>query len=80
MACNNRNTIGGVLGIVTFCKSFLDALARERPRLPCVKGKRSAVAGVNDSPVDCQSRDRTARRRLAAKLTEGLCGESFEFA
>ena len=42
------------------------------PRLPCVKGKRSAVAGVNDSPVDCQSRDRTARRRLSAKLTEGL--------
>ena len=34
-------------------------------RLPCVKGKRSAVAAVNDSPVDCQSRDRIARRRLS---------------
>ena len=34
-------------------------------RPPCVKGKRSAVAGVNDSPVDCQSRDRTARRQLS---------------
>ena len=34
-------------------------------RPPCVKGKRSAVAGVNDSPVDCQSRDRTARKRLS---------------
>ena len=41
-------------------------------RLPCVKGKRSAVAEVNDSPVGCQSRDRAARRRLSAKLTEGL--------
>ena len=39
-------------------------------RLPW-RGKRSAVAGVNDSPVDCQSRDRAARRRLSAKLTEG---------
>jgi len=25
---------------------------------------------VNDSPVDCQSRDRAARRRLATKVTE----------
>ena len=41
------------------------ALARERPRLPCVKGKRSAVAVVNDSPVGCQSRDRVARRQLS---------------
>ena len=35
---------------------------------------------VNDSPVDCQSRDRAARRRLSAKLTEGWkvgCGEMF---
>ena len=43
-------------------------------RLPCPArdgGKRSAVAGVNDSPVDCQSRDGTARRRLSALLTEG---------
>ena len=39
-------------------------------RLPW-RGKRSAVAGVNDSPVDYQSRDRAARRRLSAKLTEG---------
>ena len=46
-------------------KLVFDALARECPRLPCAKGKRSAVAGVNGSPVDCQSRDRTARRRLA---------------
>ena len=27
------------------------------------RGKRSAVAVVNDSPVDCQSRDGAARRR-----------------
>ncbi|MBQ6875203.1 MAG: hypothetical protein IJN46_03080, partial [Lachnospiraceae bacterium] len=47
-----------------------DNLRTQRP--PCVKGKRSAVAVVNDSPVDCQSRDRVARRRLSAKLTEGL--------
>ena len=32
---------------------------------PSDEGKRSAVAVVNDSPVDCQSRDRAARRRLA---------------
>ena len=51
----------------------------ERPGLPCVKGKRSAVAVVNDSPVGCQSRDRAARRRLSAKLTEGLCGSLLRF-
>ena len=28
-------------------------------------GKRSAVAVVNDSPVDCQSRDRVCRSKLA---------------
>ena len=33
--------------------------------LPCVKGKRSAVAVVNDSPVGCQSLGRAARRRLS---------------
>ena len=36
------------------------------PKAPLVRGKRSAVAEVNDSPADCQSRDRTARRRLSA--------------
>ena len=35
------------------------------PRPPCVKGKRSAVAVVNGSPVGCQSRDRVARRQLS---------------
>ena len=34
---NCRNTFGG-LGIDTQWKSLLAALARERPRLPCVKG------------------------------------------
>ena len=34
-------------------------------RLPCVKGKRSAVAVVNDNPVDCQSRDRARRSELS---------------
>ena len=34
-------------------------------------GERSEVTVVNDSPVDCQSRNRAARRRLSAKLTEG---------
>jgi len=33
---------------------------------PSDEGKRSAVAVVNDSPVDCQSRDWIARRRLSA--------------
>ena len=33
-------------------------LARQRPRLPCVKGKPGAVAVVNDTPVECQSRHR----------------------
>ena len=35
---------------------------------PSDEGKRSAVAVVNDSPVDCQSRDRAARRRLSKIL------------
>ena len=42
-------------------------------RLP-FRGKRSAVAEVNDSPVDCQSRNR-ARRSEQSRLpsvTEGL--------
>ena len=39
---------------------------------PLSEGKRSAVAVVNDSPVGCQSRDGTARRRLSAKLTGGV--------
>ena len=39
-------------------------------RLPCEKGKRSAVAGVNDSPVGCQSRDRACRSKLSP-----LCGD-----
>ena len=47
---------------------FVGAVA---PLPPSDEGKRSAVAVVNDSPVDCQSRDRAARRRLSAKLTEG---------
>jgi len=42
-------------------------------RLPCAKGKRSAVAVVNACPVDRQSRDRARRSELSAKLTEGLC-------
>ena len=36
-------------------------------RLPCVKGKQSAVAVVNDSPVDCQSRDRARLSELARR-------------
>ena len=36
---------------------------RTAPKAPSDEGKRSAVAVVNDSPVDCQSRDRAARRR-----------------
>ena len=39
---------------------------------PLSEGKQSAVAVVNDSPVDCQSCDRAARRRLSAKLTGGV--------
>ena len=40
-------------------------------KAPSDEGKRSAVAVVNDSPVDCQSRDRVARKQLAAKLIGG---------
>ncbi len=47
-------------------------------RLPCVKGKRSAVVVVNDSPVGCQSRDRIRRSELSAKLTEGLLYRSID--
>ena len=50
--------------------ALFDENVRQGSRLPS-RGKRSAVAVVNDSPVDCQSRDRAARRRLSAKLTEG---------
>ena len=35
------------------------------PKAPLLRGKRSAVEVENDSPVDCQSRDWAARRRLA---------------
>ena len=37
-------------------------------RLPCVRGKRSAVAVVNVSPVDWQSRDRARRSELSEIL------------
>jgi len=43
---------------------YLSVLHRTQ-KPPLVRGKRSAVAVVNDSPVDCQSRDRVARRQLA---------------
>ena len=33
------------------------------------RGKRSAVAVVNDSPVDCQSRDRGAPQRTAVSAS-----------
>ena len=49
---------------------YMQRVKKAPSRLP-LRGKRSAVAVVNDSPVDCQSRDRAARRRLSAKLTEG---------
>ena len=47
-----------------WCPTTADAV-RCALRPPCVKGKRSAVAGVNASPADWQSRDRAARRRLS---------------
>ena len=34
---------------------------------PLAEGKRSAVAVVNDSPVDCQSRDRARLSELARR-------------
>ena len=37
-----------------FFAHFWGCCAAKRP--PCAKGKRSAVAVVNDSPVDCQGR------------------------
>ena len=39
--------------------------------LPCAKGKRSAVAVVNDNPVDCQSRDRAHRSELSTEQVDG---------
>ena len=44
---------------------YLSNNVREAPWLPRYEGKQSAVAVVNDSPVDCQGRDRVARRQLA---------------
>ena len=41
------------------------------PLASLFEGKRSAVAVVNDSPVDCQSRDRAARRRWLAVRRDG---------
>ena len=38
---------------------------------PSDEGKRRDVTGVNDSPVDCQSRDANRRNDLSAKLTGG---------
>ena len=52
------------LGDICYNKLFFTAPQALRP--PCLKGKRSAVAEVNDSG-SCQSRDRIARRRLSAE-------------
>jgi len=41
-----------------------------RTKAPSDEGKQSAVAVVNDSPVDCQSRDRIARRQLSAEQAD----------
>ena len=40
-------------------------------KAPSDEGKRSDVTGVNDSPVDCQSRDRNRRSDLSPQATEG---------
>jgi len=40
------------------------------PLAPSDEGKRSAVAVVNGCPVDSQSRDRAARRRLSAEQAD----------
>ena len=45
--------------------SLRECVKKADSRLPW-RGKRSAVAVVNDSPVDCQSRNGTASRRLSA--------------
>ena len=42
------------------------------PSAPLAGVSEVQSAVVNDSPVDCQSRDRIARRQLSAQLTEGL--------
>ena len=44
-------------------KSFRYAQSRRSGLPPSAEGKRSAVAVVNDSPVDCQSRDRICRSK-----------------
>ncbi|MBR2896736.1 MAG: hypothetical protein IKC04_02465, partial [Oscillospiraceae bacterium] len=44
------------------------ARSATRKKAPSDEGKRSVVAVVNDSPVDCQSRDRIARRQLSSRL------------
>ena len=53
-----------------------DFPAVNRPPTCHCEGKRSAVAVVNDSPVDCQSRDRAARRQRSDRgnlLSVGSC-------
>ncbi len=68
------------LGEVRVPKNLVIVLARERPRPPCVKGKRSAVAAVNDSPVGCQSRDRARHSELSpVRVTKGLLPQ-YDFA
>ena len=37
---------------------------------PSDEGKQSVVAGVNDSPVDCQSRDRNRRSDFREAVRE----------
>ena len=56
-----------ILSVRFLTGRILLLLARERQRLPCAKGKRSAVAVVNDSPVGCQSRDRAHRSEQSRK-------------
>ena len=48
--CGDIRYYPAPLGIVTFCKSFLDALARERPKASPVQGEVS-FAKVNDGGV-----------------------------
>ena len=67
--CGRKSSIAEQQKTNTFGCSF-QRVKKASSRLPW-RGKRSAVAVVNDNPVDCQSRDRAARRRLSAKLTEG---------
>ena len=54
--------------VLSVCQNPIKSTAS---KAPSDEGKRSDVTGVNDSPVDCQSRDRNRHSDLSPQATEG---------